>query len=178
MLAGISMLQGGQAATPPNILFVRIDDLGWMDLRVHGNRAVHTPHVDQLAADGMMRRGRLGPPNSPGVYTLKLTAAAEGDTLSAEHQFQVQARDIESLEVLANFELLARIADISGGSFRPIRQLDGLLACIGRISQPATREIIKSNGLADFAAVRWLVVMTVVGLLCLEWAARKRRGLV
>ncbi len=37
----------------PNILFILIDDLGWMDLRVQGNEAVHTPNVDQLAREGM-----------------------------------------------------------------------------------------------------------------------------
>lgn len=38
---------------PPGILFILIDDLGWMDLRCQGNRAVSTPHVDQLATEGM-----------------------------------------------------------------------------------------------------------------------------
>ena len=37
----------------PNILFVLIDDLGWMDLHVQGNAAVHTPNIDRLAAEGM-----------------------------------------------------------------------------------------------------------------------------
>ena len=37
----------------PNILFVLIDDLGWMDLHVQGNEAVRTPHIDQLAREGM-----------------------------------------------------------------------------------------------------------------------------
>ena len=41
------------AEPPPNILFILIDDLGWMDLRVQGNLAVHTPNIDQLAAEGM-----------------------------------------------------------------------------------------------------------------------------
>ena len=43
------------AGTPkrPNILFVLIDDLGWMDLHVQGNTAVHTPNIDRLASEGM-----------------------------------------------------------------------------------------------------------------------------
>ena len=36
----------------PNILFVMIDDLGWMDLAVQGNRAFVTPNIDRLAAQG------------------------------------------------------------------------------------------------------------------------------
>jgi arylsulfatase A len=48
-------LTGAAVAAPdqPNILFVLIDDLGWMDLRVQGNEAVETPHIDKLASEGM-----------------------------------------------------------------------------------------------------------------------------
>ena len=37
----------------PNILFVMIDDLGWMDLACQGNKLVETPHIDRFAAEGM-----------------------------------------------------------------------------------------------------------------------------
>jgi arylsulfatase A-like enzyme len=37
----------------PNILFVMIDDLGWMDLACQGNPLVETPRIDRLAAEGM-----------------------------------------------------------------------------------------------------------------------------
>lgn len=36
----------------PNILFIMIDDLGWMDLRVQGNEQFVTPNMDRLAAQG------------------------------------------------------------------------------------------------------------------------------
>jgi len=36
----------------PNILFVMIDDLGWMDLHVQGNDRFVTPNIDRLAAEG------------------------------------------------------------------------------------------------------------------------------
>lgn len=41
------------AASKPNIVFIMIDDLGWMDLACQGNRLVETPNVDQLAAEGV-----------------------------------------------------------------------------------------------------------------------------
>ncbi len=41
------------AATPPNILFIMIDDLGWTDVNCQGNDAFTTPNIDQLAAEGM-----------------------------------------------------------------------------------------------------------------------------
>jgi len=41
------------AAEKPNIIFILIDDLGWMDLACQGNRRVDTPNVDRLASQGM-----------------------------------------------------------------------------------------------------------------------------
>ena len=37
----------------PNILFVLIDDMGWMDLGCQGNANLHTPHIDAFAKQGM-----------------------------------------------------------------------------------------------------------------------------
>lgn len=37
----------------PNILFIMVDDLGWMDLRCQGNERLTTPNLDRLAAQGM-----------------------------------------------------------------------------------------------------------------------------
>ncbi|MGC6487924.1 MAG: sulfatase [Planctomycetota bacterium] len=42
----------GASARRPNILFVMIDDLGWMDLGVQGNDRFVTPNIDALAAAG------------------------------------------------------------------------------------------------------------------------------
>lgn len=38
---------------PLNVVFVVIDDMGWMDLAVQGSEFYETPHIDQLAAEGM-----------------------------------------------------------------------------------------------------------------------------
>lgn len=40
-------------AGKPNILFILIDDLGWMDLHCQGNASLKTPHIDALAKEGM-----------------------------------------------------------------------------------------------------------------------------
>ncbi|NQY09300.1 MAG: sulfatase [Flavobacteriales bacterium] len=37
----------------PNILFILVDDMGWSDLGVYGNKIHETPQVDKLAAAGM-----------------------------------------------------------------------------------------------------------------------------
>lgn len=42
-----------QAATQPNILFIYADDLGWRDTSFMGSDFYETPHLDQLAGEGM-----------------------------------------------------------------------------------------------------------------------------
>lgn len=37
----------------PNIIYIMTDDLGYGDLGCYGQRVVQTPHLDQLAAEGM-----------------------------------------------------------------------------------------------------------------------------
>lgn len=42
-----------EAQSPPNILIIMTDDQGWGDLSLHGNANLHTPHIDNLAANGV-----------------------------------------------------------------------------------------------------------------------------
>ena len=44
-----------QAATKerPNIIFIMADDLGYGDLGCYGQKLIQTPHIDQLATQGM-----------------------------------------------------------------------------------------------------------------------------
>lgn len=37
----------------PNILFILLDDLGWMDLGCYGSQFYETPHIDQLASESL-----------------------------------------------------------------------------------------------------------------------------
>ncbi|MDA1247826.1 MAG: sulfatase [Planctomycetota bacterium] len=41
------------AKSPPNIVFILIDDLGWMDLACQGNKLVETPNIDRFAKEGV-----------------------------------------------------------------------------------------------------------------------------
>lgn len=41
------------AATPPNVIVILVDDMGQTDLSCYGSKFYETPHVDQLAKDGV-----------------------------------------------------------------------------------------------------------------------------
>lgn len=41
------------AGSKPNILFILIDDMGWMDLGCQGNKNLKTPNIDRFASEGM-----------------------------------------------------------------------------------------------------------------------------
>lgn len=43
-----------QETQKPNIIYILADDLGYGDLSCYGQEAFKTPHIDQLAAEGMM----------------------------------------------------------------------------------------------------------------------------
>jgi arylsulfatase A-like enzyme len=40
--------------SPPNVLFIMIDDLGYKDTGVYGSNYYETPNIDQLASQGML----------------------------------------------------------------------------------------------------------------------------
>lgn len=45
--------QASQQDERPNVVFILIDDLGWADTEVYGSQFYETPHINELAADGM-----------------------------------------------------------------------------------------------------------------------------
>ena len=52
--AGVfSLFAVSHAATKPNLIYIMVDDLGYGDLSCYGQQAFETPHIDQLAAEGM-----------------------------------------------------------------------------------------------------------------------------
>lgn len=42
------------AADKPNIIFILCDDMGYGDVACYGQRYIKTPHIDQMAQEGMM----------------------------------------------------------------------------------------------------------------------------
>jgi arylsulfatase A-like enzyme len=51
--AGRLAAQASSSGRPPNIVFILADDLGYGDLGSYGQQTIATPHLDQLAAQGV-----------------------------------------------------------------------------------------------------------------------------
>jgi len=48
-----ALLTLAPAANPPNVIVILVDDMGQTDLSCYGSKFYETPHVDQLAKDGV-----------------------------------------------------------------------------------------------------------------------------
>ncbi|MCI0745053.1 MAG: sulfatase [Verrucomicrobia subdivision 3 bacterium] len=53
LLLACNIFAGASDKRPPNIVLILADDLGWADLGCQGSPFYQTPHLDELAADGM-----------------------------------------------------------------------------------------------------------------------------
>jgi arylsulfatase A-like enzyme len=54
-LGGIQSCKNlGQDKTPPNFIFVLVDDLGWNDLGCYGSEFYETPNIDRLASHSVL----------------------------------------------------------------------------------------------------------------------------
>nr|PZN48839.1 MAG: sulfatase [Bacteroidota bacterium] len=63
----------------PNVVFILVDDLGWLDLGFMGSTAYETPNVDRLASEGMIftnfcSGGPVCSPTRASIMTGKSTA--------------------------------------------------------------------------------------------------------
>ncbi|OYV05051.1 MAG: arylsulfatase, partial [Verrucomicrobiales bacterium VVV1] len=52
-LTGTAVAQAPEKSTPPNLVVILCDDVGWGDLGCYGATKIKTPNLDGLAKDGM-----------------------------------------------------------------------------------------------------------------------------
>ena len=52
-LAAFTCFAEPQTGTPPNIVFILADDLGYGELGCYGQKKIQTPNIDRLAKEGM-----------------------------------------------------------------------------------------------------------------------------
>ena len=78
LLALVLPALGGQLSaalgTPPNIILILADDLGYGDVGVYGAELIETPHIDRLATEGMRltsfyASGNVCTPSRAGLLT-------------------------------------------------------------------------------------------------------------
>ncbi|MCL2701910.1 MAG: glutamine amidotransferase [Phycisphaerae bacterium] len=128
----------------------------------------------------------IDPPTMPGIYVVSAQAQVEGKTLAAEHRFEVVHVDLESADVLANPTLLRRVARVARGAgpgddiaephYRPLARLGELLDQLHIQAQPRPEPVRLTRNLST--QYSWPLLIAVLSLLALEWALRKRMGLV
>ncbi len=119
---GADSASGGEAnlaQSPPNIVFILIDDLGWRDVGFMGSEYYETPNIDRLAGRGMVFTNAYanGPNCAPsraslmsgqytprhGIYTV--TPSNRGD--SRDRKLQVRETETElDLEIVTVAEAL------------------------------------------------------------------------
>ena len=135
-----------------------------------------------LIADGGQASGTLGELPQPGDYLIELQAVRGTEVIGvARAQFQILDRDVELGNPAANYDLLARLANLTkaaGG--RPVapEQVPGLLRELRERRPQMLVEVQSRWQLADTALDAWLFLLCIVGLLAGEWILRKRWGLV
>lgn len=100
-----------ETSSPPNIVFILADDLGWTDLGCYGSKFYQTPNIDRLAAQGMrftdgytcgpncqptraaLLSGQYGP--RTGVYTVGSRDRFNWQSQPVEPPENVQALNLE-----------------------------------------------------------------------------------
>jgi len=66
---------------PPNIILILANDLGWTELGCYGNTFNETPHLDELAREGMRFAGAIS--SSPSSSTRVKSSCTTSPTIKA-----------------------------------------------------------------------------------------------
>ena len=73
------------AGSPPHILFVVVDDLGWSDVGFHGSK-IRTPNIDKLASEGV---------ELDNYYVLPICTPTRSALMSGRYPIHTGELDIE-----------------------------------------------------------------------------------
>jgi uncharacterized membrane protein len=133
--------------------------------------------VDEAARKfrGVVDHRRLAPTDDK-PYVLKVSAEMDGKEVASEYRFEVAYPVLDSRDTLADLELLRRLARGTRGEFRRLDQAGVLLRQLRVDTEPKKQPQVERRDLAR--DLRWPAIAAMIALLCLEWAIRKRKGLV
>jgi len=108
-----------------------------------------------------------------GTYKITATGSLSGKQLGTDSvEIAVQTPLIEFENPQLNEELLKQLADLSGGVYTPLMQIDSLPSKIKDVSSTITT--VYEDELWDSP----IILLIAVGILSAEWILRKRKGLV
>ncbi|QDT06372.1 Arylsulfatase precursor [Rubripirellula lacrimiformis] len=99
-------------AAAPNVIFVLCDDLGWGDFGVFyqneaaGEKRIHTPNIDQMAAEGMQLRNHYCP--------APVCAPSRSSLLTGTHQGHAEVRDNQFDKMLESNHTIASVMQQAG----------------------------------------------------------------
>jgi len=114
-------------------------------------------------------------PRLPGDYHVaaRLVTALGKELGADETRFSVVEMDLEDENPAADLALLAKVSRLSGGQFFPLERLNEALKMVKsrNVRTEKTVERVEAAWNGPWAAAIFM------GLVCLEWAIRKRRGL-
>ncbi|MEL6559573.1 MAG: VWA domain-containing protein [Bacteroidota bacterium] len=113
--------------------------------------------------------GRL----TPGAYRYTATTTLNKKKVSVSGGFSVIKLQIESVNLTADFNVLKRIADKTGGTFSTVDQIDQLQT---NLSETEAKGVLYSEeNYSQLVELRWLLLL-ITALITTEWFIRKFSG--
>ena len=110
----------------------------------------------------------------PGVYRYKATASLGNDVFTREGDFVVRKNTVEQDNLVADHQLLRKIAANSGGKFVNPSQLSNLVNQLG--DSPGSAAVLKTKTKSVNILEWWWLFVLFVVLLATEWSLRKYWG--
>lgn len=108
-----------------------------------------------------------------GVYSYQARTSVEGEQLTFSGEFTVNELQLESLNLTANFELLRKLANQSGGEFYQLEQLEELAQDLQNREMKST--VYAEEDYLPIINLEWLFFVLLV-LVSTEWFIRKYSG--
>ncbi len=109
----------------------------------------------------------------PGAYRYVASTTLNDKKVSVSGGFSVIKLQIESVNLTADFNLLQRISDKTGGEFATIDQLDQLQTSLTQ--SPAKGVLYSEENYSQLVEIRWILLL-ITGLIAAEWFMRKFSG--
>ena len=110
----------------------------------------------------------------PGNYSFVAKVAETGQYPSEGGQFSVSALDLESLNTIADHNLLFQLSSENQGKMYGPGQLDQLAEDL--LQREEIKPVTYTRKSYEDLINKWWVVAVILGLLALEWFLRKRAG--